>query len=91
MNVNPDSSGLDTSTTFAPVRLAARIFSSNPPTVPESLVTSHDAPALRMAATFSSSVNGPWAAMRFLPSNPRANAFSVDSRVERMRATTLFL
>ena len=39
----------------------------------------------------TSSLNGPWAQMRFLPSKPRSAALFTESMVERTLATTLSL
>ena len=86
---SPLSSGLSMTTRVAPALFAARTFSLNPPASPESLVTMYLAPVCLSMATFISSENGPWAQMRFLPSNPSAAHFWTDSTVDRTLATTL--
>ena len=86
---SPASSGLLMTTSVAPAFLAARTFSLNPPASPESLVTMNEAPTCLSMAVFISSENGPWAQIRFLPSNPRAAHFCTDSAVDSTLATTL--
>ena len=57
-------SGLRTNTTGIPTSLAAATFSSNPPTLPLSLVSTALAPVCNNMSTLSSCVKGPCMAIR---------------------------
>ena len=75
-------------TRVAPASLAAETFSSNPPAVPESLVTKNFAPRLLSIATFISRVKGPCMARIWAGFSPASRHSASESSIGSTRAYT---